>query len=194
MMSVDETNASESTYKFNVNVNMNKEFPSINRSLNRLDQTNDSIMEKSIRIPSKNLHLEYGSAMGSEKSSKNKVHKLPQLPERYQNKKNSLLDQRLGSNDTLSKVNDNFISQKFTLDPNSLAEAAKAAIRENKNLSFNFPDSSKVKEAPSERSELQSRKMLSARSLPMPKVSPFTKSIPIKKHGMKLFTEDDAYL
>ncbi|CAI2385007.1 unnamed protein product [Moneuplotes crassus] len=172
-----------------------KRLPSINHSMNLAGKTQERSTDKSVRIPSKNFVLNNGSAFGNEEGSRTtKFGKLPKLPERCKAKKNSLIDLKLTSNNVLNTKHDNFVSQQFTLDPDAIMDATSKAAKENKNLSFNLPDNAKFKDTTSDKSEILSKKVLSVRSIPMPKVTPFGKSISIKKHGAKLFDEEDEYL
>lgn len=75
-----------------------------------------------------------------------------------------------------------------------LVEATRQAGKEQKMLSFNIPEPAKLKENSSDRSELFSKQSVQIKNIAMPKVSPFAKSIQIKKHGIKLFSEEDEYL
>ena len=54
----------------------------------------------------------------------------------------------------------------------------------------NDPDSI----APSGRTNPEEIKNVSPKHISLPKVSPFAKSIPIKKHSIKLFSEEDEHL
>jgi len=55
-------------------------------------------------------------------------------------------------------------------------------------------DTIKIKDNASEVSEAVTKKAFSSKSIVMPKVSPFAKSITIKKYAIKLFSEEDTYL
>jgi len=116
------------------------------------------------------------------------------MPQRYHQKKNSLFGIPNLPKDRKRINQEAFISQQFTLDPTSLLEATREAQGKANNYSFNMNENSKIRDNGSDRSEIMSRKIPSIKSIQMPKVSPFAKSIPIKKYPIKLFSEEDEYL
>lgn len=93
------------------------------------------------------------------------------------------------------KVGNDYTSQQFFIDSKILHVANDSqSITNKKNISMNV-EIAKTKDNLTDRSLMEESKTnVGSKFVTLPKVSPFAKSIPIKKYPVKLFSEDDEYL
>lgn len=183
--------------KFDVNIQLDQSFPMIAHNLSKFNKQNIRIKGSASRKPSKNrLHLSTDLVNAFAPNISLNVSNLPDIKWAKIQKDLSPPRNRYSSNVVHKAAKDGFISQQYTLDPGVLLEARKDVTKDmKKNISFNAQiEPAKLRETASDRSDVFSKKQFSVKNIQMPKVSPFAKSIPIKKHGIKLFSEEDDYL
>lgn len=91
-----------------------------------------------------------------------------------------------------------YVSQQLSLDPKAMLNMIESERKASKGVSMNnIIELNKNKENATDRSNYEETKtnaFIPAKLVALPKVSPFAKSIPIKKYSVKLFSEDDEYL
>ena len=93
-----------------------------------------------------------------------------------------------------------FVDQQMTLDPKTILNAVQNSLKDP-SIKIHNPSTNPLDMVPKEmklglsgRSNVEETKIVSPKNISLPKVSPFAKSIPIKKHSIKLFSEEDEYL